>query len=84
VVIALSVRLVVTYGPGHAPSLLVFGAFCGAFSLGNALYGVGACFVEKLQGIHLIIVDAVTALLITAASIVSTNPSSPYVSACAN
>jgi len=38
-----------------------------------ALFGVLACFVEKLQGLPILISDAITTFLITAASIVSTN-----------
>ena len=71
VVLGLSVALVVQYGPGRAPSLFAYGAFCGGCSLLFALVGVSAVFVEKLQGIVMLALDALATFFLLAGGIVS-------------
>lgn len=71
VVLALSVVLVKQYGPGHAPSLFDYGAFCGAASLAIAGVGIVACFYESLQGVIMLALDGLTVLFLLAGGIVS-------------
>ncbi|KUJ11706.1 uncharacterized protein LY89DRAFT_674271 [Mollisia scopiformis] len=66
VVLALSVVLVHGYGPGHAPSLLDYGVFCGAGALIFAAVGVLALFLEPLQGIIMLALDGVASFFLLA------------------
>jgi len=66
VVLALSVVLVNGYGPGHAPSLLDYGVFCGAGALVIAAIGVIACFLEALQGIVILAIDGLASFFLLA------------------
>ncbi len=68
---ALSVVLVHGYGPGHAPSLLDYGAFCGAAALVIAVVGLAATFSERLQGIIILALDGLASFFILAGAIVS-------------
>jgi len=60
------------YGPGHAPSLLDYGAFCGAGGLIFAVAGIGAIFFEPLQGIIILILDGIASFFLLAGAAVST------------
>ena len=71
VVVALSAVLIHGYGPGHGPSLIDYGAFCGGAGLLFAVFGVVACFVESLQGIFTLVPDALATFFILAGGIVS-------------
>lgn len=71
VVLALSVVLINQYGPGHSPSILDYGAFCGGAALLVAAVGVLACFVESLQGFITLALDGLAALFLLAGGIVS-------------
>ena len=71
VVLALSVVLIKNYGPGHAPSLIDYGAFCGGAGIVIAAVGVVACFLEPLQGIIQLILDGLAAFFLLAGGIVS-------------
>lgn len=70
VVLALSVVLVNGYGPGHAPSLLDYGAFCGAGALLFAAVGVLALFIDKLQGVIMLAVDGLATFFLLAGAAV--------------
>lgn len=70
VVLALSVVLVNGYGPGHAPSLLDYGVFCGAGALVIAAIGVIACFLEALQGIVILAIDGLASFFLLAGAAV--------------
>jgi hypothetical protein len=60
------------YGPGHAPSLLDYGAFCGAAGLIFAVAGIGAIFIEALQGIITLALDGIACFFLLAGAAVST------------
>jgi len=65
-VLALSTVLVNGYGPGHAPSLLEYGVFCGAGAFLFAAVGLAAIFFEPLQGIIVLGVDGVASFFLLA------------------
>jgi len=69
-VLALSVVLVNGYGPGHAPSLLDYGVFCGAGALLFAVAGLAAIFFEPLQGIIILAVDGIASFFLLAGAAV--------------
>ncbi|KAH8600860.1 marvel domain-containing protein [Bisporella sp. PMI_857] len=69
VVLALSAVLVAQYGPGSAPALLKYGAFCGGCALLFGLIGVAACFFDKLQGIIMLALDGLASLFLVAGGI---------------
>jgi hypothetical protein len=71
IVLALSVVLINQYGPGHAPSLLDYGAFCGGAALVIAIVGIVACFIESLQGIIMLVLDGLATFFLLAGGIVS-------------
>jgi hypothetical protein len=71
ITLALAAVILSKYGPGHVPSLVSYGAFCGGASIFFALIGVAACFFEKLQGIIMLALDALTTLFLLAGGIVS-------------
>jgi hypothetical protein len=71
IVLALSVVLINGFGPGHAPSLLDYGAFCGGAGLLIAVAGLGAIFFEPLQGIIILAVDGIAAFFLLAGAGVS-------------
>ncbi|PMD43660.1 hypothetical protein L207DRAFT_564297 [Hyaloscypha variabilis F] len=66
VILALSVVMINGYGPGHAPSLLDYGAFCGAAGLIFAVAGIGAIFIEALQGIIILALDGIACFFLLA------------------
>jgi hypothetical protein len=70
-VLALSVVLVNGHGPGHAPSLLDYGVFCGAGALLFAVVGLAAIFFEPLQGIIILAVDGIASFFLLAGAAVS-------------
>jgi hypothetical protein len=72
-VLALSVVLINGYGPGHAPSLLDYGAFCGGAGLLIAAAGLGAIFLEPLQGIIILALDGIASFFLLAGAGVSTS-----------
>ncbi|KAE9374782.1 hypothetical protein N431DRAFT_455509 [Stipitochalara longipes BDJ] len=72
VVLALSVVMINGYGPGHAPSLLDYGAFCGAAGLIIAVAGIGAIFFEPLQGIIILGLDGIASFFLLAGAAVKT------------
>jgi hypothetical protein len=72
VILALSVVMINGYGPGHAPSLLDYGAFCGAAGLIFAVAGIGAIFIEALQGIITLALDGIACFFLLAGAAVST------------
>lgn len=69
VTLALAAVLVAQYGPGHAPSLFSYGAFCGAASIIIAFIGVAACFFDKLQGIVMLVLDGFASFFLVAGGI---------------
>jgi len=69
IVMALSVVLVDQYGPGHAPSIYAYGTFCGGAALIIGAVGIAACFVEKLQGIIMLGLDAFASFFLLAGGI---------------
>lgn len=71
VVVALSAVLINGYGPGHGPSLIDYGAFCGGAGILFAAIGVVACFVESLQGIIMLALDGLATFFVLAGGIVS-------------
>jgi hypothetical protein len=70
------------YGPGHAPSLLDYGAFCGAAALVFAVVGLGAIFFESLQGIIVLALDGIASFFLLAGAAVS-YPNAPQSNYCA-
>jgi hypothetical protein len=70
ITLALAAVIISKYGP-DAPSLISYGAFCGGASILFALIGIAACFFEKLQGIIMLALDALTTLFLLAGGIVS-------------
>jgi hypothetical protein len=71
VVLALSAVLINGYGPGHGPSLIDYGAFCGAAGIVFAAIGIIACFIEPLQGIIMLVLDALATFFLLAGGLVS-------------
>jgi hypothetical protein len=71
VVVALSAVLIKGHGPGHAPSLIDYGAFCGGAGIIIAAIGVIACFIESLQGIVMLALDGLATFFVLAGGIVS-------------
>lgn len=71
VVLALSVILINGYGPGHAPSLLDYGAFCGGAGLLIAIGGLAAIFFEPLQGMIILGLDGIASFFLLAGAAVS-------------
>jgi len=69
IVMALSVVLVDQYGPGHAPSIYAYGTFCGGAALIIGAVGIIACFVEKLQGLVMLGLDAFASFFLLAGGI---------------
>ncbi|KAH8821650.1 marvel domain-containing protein [Xylogone sp. PMI_703] len=69
IVLALSIVLIKGYGPGHAPSLLDYGAFCGGAALLIALIGVVVAFMDSLQGIIQGALDILAAFFLMAGGI---------------
>ncbi|KAG9235510.1 marvel domain-containing protein [Amylocarpus encephaloides] len=76
VVLALSVVLIKGWGPetgGHEKpteeALKGYGAFCGGAGILIAVVGVVACFIEKLQGIVILALDAVASFFLLAGGI---------------
>jgi len=74
VILALSVVLIHGHGPGHAPSLIDYGAFCGGAGLLFATIGAVACFVDSLQGMITLALDAIATFFVLAGGIVSHAP----------
>lgn len=68
---ALSAVLISGYGPGHGPSLIDYGAFCGGAGILFAAIGVVACFIESLQGIIMLALDGLATFFVLAGGIVS-------------
>ena len=68
---ALSIVLIKGYGPGKAPALLDYGAFCGGAGILIALIGVVATFVEALPGIIMLALDGIATFFVLAGGIVS-------------
>jgi len=66
VVIALSAVLINGYGPGHNPSIIDYGAFCGGAGLIIAVVGIAAIFFDALQGIIVLALDAFAAFFLLA------------------
>lgn len=71
ITLGLAAVLISKYGPGSAPALYSYGAFCGGASILFALVGVAACFVEKLQGLIMLALDGLTTIFLLAGGIVS-------------
>jgi Membrane-associating domain len=71
VVIALSAVLINGYGPGHNPSIIDYGAFCGGAGLIIAVVGIAAIFFDALQGIIVLALDAFAAFFLLAGGLVS-------------
>jgi hypothetical protein len=69
--------LVKQYGPGHAPSIYPYGTFCGGAAFIIAVVGIAACFVEKLQGIVMLALDAFATFFLLAGGIVGHNSPPP-------
>jgi len=69
VVFALSIVLIKDFGPGHSWSLTNYGAFCGAGGLIFALIGVASLFVNALEGIVVLITDAIASFFLVAGGI---------------
>ena len=70
ITLALAAVLLAQYGPGHAPSLFSYGAFCGAASILISFVGVAACFVDKLQGILMLALDGLATFFLFAGGLV--------------
>lgn len=70
IVLGLSVALVKGYGPGHAPSLLDYGAFCGGATFVVAIVGVATCFWDGIAGIIMLVLDGITCFFLLAGGIV--------------
>lgn len=71
VVLIISIVLIHGYGPGHDPSLINYGAFCGAGGLLFAAIGVGALFFEAIQGIVILALDGIASFFLLAGGLVS-------------
>ncbi|TAQ90397.1 hypothetical protein B7494_g1226 [Chlorociboria aeruginascens] len=69
VLLGLSAALIKDFGPGHGPSLIDYGAFCGAAAIVFALTGVAAIFVEALQGIVQLALDGLATFFLLAGGI---------------
>jgi hypothetical protein len=71
----LSVVLVKGYGPGHAPTILDYGATCGGAAIIVAAVGVISLFIDRLQGIIMLGLDAfATFFLLAGAAVRSKSP----------
>jgi hypothetical protein len=68
------------YGPGHNPSIIDYGAFCGSAGLIIAVVGIAAIFFDALQGIIVLALDAFAAFFLLAGGLVSRPQSSRLVS----
>ncbi|KAL2068161.1 hypothetical protein VTL71DRAFT_16259 [Oculimacula yallundae] len=66
VVLALAVVLINGFGPGHAPALLGYGAFCGGAALIIAAIGLTAVFIDKLQGVIMLALDGLASFFLLA------------------
>ncbi|KAK0099901.1 hypothetical protein ONS95_013274 [Cadophora gregata] len=69
VVLALSVVLIKGYGPGSAPALISYGAFCGGAAIVVAAVNVLALFLDKLQGIIMLALDGLASFFLVAGGI---------------
>jgi len=74
VVFGLSVWLITDFGPGHNPSIIDYAAFCGAAAIITAAVGIAATFIESLEGIVTLALDALAVLFLLAAGIVRLPP----------
>lgn len=68
----LSIVLIKDYGPGHNPSLINYGAFCGAGGLLFAIIGLGALFFDAIMGIVVLAVDGIATFFLLAGGLVRT------------
>ncbi|KAF8862051.1 hypothetical protein BDZ45DRAFT_687065 [Acephala macrosclerotiorum] len=62
----LSIVLITDFGQGHNPSLINYGAFCGAGALLFAIIGVGALFFEAIAGIVILAIDGIASFFLLA------------------
>ncbi|RFU35897.1 hypothetical protein B7463_g465, partial [Scytalidium lignicola] len=69
VVLALSIVLIKNYGPGHAPSLFDYGAFCGGAAVLISLIGIVVAFMDSLQGVIQGALDVLAAFFLMAGGI---------------
>jgi len=72
----LSAVLINGYGPGHNPSIIDYGAFCGGAGLFFAIVGIAAMFFDGLSGLIVLCLDGIATFFLLAGGIVS-RPTSP-------
>jgi hypothetical protein len=63
--------LISGYGPGHNPSIIDYGAFCGGAGLILAVVGLAAIFFDGLKGIVILALDGIATFFLLAGGIVS-------------
>lgn len=71
IVIGLSVELVKEQVRTAVPSITNFAVACGVFGALAFFVGIAAVFVEKLQGLAMLVLDGIATLFFLAGSIVS-------------
>lgn len=69
-VLALSVILIKDFGPGKAPAMDGYAAFCGGAGLLVNLIGISAIFFEPLQGVIMLCLDGLAAFFTLAGGVV--------------